>query len=149
MVAGGVLAYLVLIPAIKYFGGGWVTPLAPETTHLIKDMSVSQIQKGYILYIGAGAVAAGGIISLFRSLPTSWHGLKGGISDLRGGQSASSNVPRTDQDLSMKVVVGGVLVLIAMIMVLPQLHLQFNLLGAILIIAFVFLFLTVSSRLTG
>src|SRR5678815_3480598 len=51
MVAGGVLAYLVLIPAIKYFGGGWMTPLAPETTHLIKDMSVTQIQKGYILYI--------------------------------------------------------------------------------------------------
>src|SRR6266536_5989380 len=69
MVAGGVLAYLVLIPAIKYFGGGWMTPLAPATTHLIKDMTVTQIQKGYILYIGAGAVAAGGIISLFRSLP--------------------------------------------------------------------------------
>src|SRR6476619_49298 len=77
MVAGGVLAYLVLIPAIKYFGGGWMTPLAPETTHLIKDMTVTQIQKGYILYIGAGAVAAGGIISLFRSLPVIWSGLKG------------------------------------------------------------------------
>src|ERR1051326_7484287 len=81
MVAGGVLAYLVLIPAIKYFGGGWITPLAPETTHLIKDMSVSQIQKGYILYIGAGAVAAGGLISLFRSLPVIWSGLKGGLAD--------------------------------------------------------------------
>jgi OPT oligopeptide transporter protein len=86
---------------------------------------------------------------LFRSLPTIWHGLKGGLSDLRGGQAASANLPRTDQDLSMKVVVGGVLVLIAMIMILPQLHLQFNLLGAILIIAFGFLFVTVSSRLTG
>ncbi|HUS10252.1 MAG TPA: OPT/YSL family transporter, partial [Pyrinomonadaceae bacterium] len=51
MFGGGVLAYLVLIPAIKYFGGGWMTPLAPETTHLIKDMTVTQIQKGYILYI--------------------------------------------------------------------------------------------------
>jgi len=45
----------MLIPAIKYFGSGWMTPLAPETTHLIKDMTVTQIQKGYILYIGAGA----------------------------------------------------------------------------------------------
>src|SRR5919206_654418 len=62
MVAGGVLSYLVLIPAIKYFGSGWLTPLAPETAKLIKDMSVSDIQKAYILYIGAGAVAAGGII---------------------------------------------------------------------------------------
>ena len=112
-------------------------------------MSPDDIRGAYVLYIGAGAVAAGGIISLFRSLPTIWHGLKGGIADFRGGQAASSNLPRTDQDLSMKIVVGGILALIAMIMILPQLHLQFNLLGAILIIAFGFLFVTVSSRLTG
>jgi len=150
MVAGGVLAYLVLIPAIKYFGGGWVTPLAPETTHLIKDMTVTQIQKGYILYIGAGAVAAGGIISLFRSLPVIWSGLKGGLADLRrSGAGSSDNVPRTDQDLSMKFVLGGIIALMAVIMIVPQLNLRFNLLGAILIIAFGFLFVTVSSRLTG
>src|SRR5437868_6866893 len=76
MAAGGVLSYLVLIPAIKFFGSGLVAPLAPETAHLIKDMSVSQIQKAYVLYIGAGAVAAGGIISLIRSLPVIWSGLK-------------------------------------------------------------------------
>jgi len=150
MVAGGVLAYLVLIPAIKYFGGGWMTPLAPETTHLIKDMSVSQIQKGYILYIGAGAVAAGGIISLFRSLPVIWSGLKGGLADLRrSGPGGSENAPRTDQDLSMKFVLGGIIALLVVIMIVPQLNLRFNLLGAILIIAFGFLFVTVSSRLTG
>ena len=150
MVAGGVLAYLVLIPAIKYFGGGWVTPLAPETTHLIKDMSVSQIQKGYILYIGAGAVAAGGIISLFRSLPTIWSGLKGGLADLRrSGAGSSDNAPRTDQDLSMKFVLAGIILLMVVIMIVPQLNLRFNILGAFLIIAFGFLFVTVSSRLTG
>jgi putative OPT family oligopeptide transporter len=148
MCAGGVLAYLVLIPAIKFFGEGMTTALPPGTVP-ISEMEPDAIRGAYVLYIGAGAVAAGGIISLFRSLPTIWHGLKGGLSDLRGGQAASANVPRTDQDLSMKVVVGGVLVLIAMIMILPQLHLQFNLLGAILIIAFGFLFVTVSSRLTG
>jgi putative OPT family oligopeptide transporter len=150
MVAGGVLAYLVLIPAIKYFGGGWMTPLAPETTHLIKDMTVTQIQKGYILYIGAGAVAAGGIISLFRSLPVIWSGLKGGLADLRrSGAGSSGNAPRTDQDLSMKFVLGGIILLIVVIMLVPQLNLRFNLLGAILIVAFGFLFVTVSSRLTG
>jgi len=150
MVAGGVLAYLVLIPAIKYFGGGWITPLAPETTHLIKDMSVSQIQKGYILYIGAGAVAAGGIISLFRSLPVIWSGLKGGLADLRrSGTAANENAPRTDQDLSMKFVLGGIIALLVVIMIVPQLNLRFNILGALLIIAFGFLFVTVSSRLTG
>src|SRR5689334_8258936 len=150
MVAGGVLAYLVLIPAIKYFGGGWMTPLAPETTHLIKDMTVTQIQKGYILYIGAGAVAAGGIISLFRSLPVIWSGLKGGLADLRrSGAGSNDNAPRTDQDLSMKFVLGGIIALLLVIMLVPQLNLRFNILGALLIIAFGFLFVTVSSRLTG
>jgi len=148
MCAGGVLAYLVLIPAIKFFGEGMTTALPPGTVP-ISEMEPDAIRGAYVLYIGAGAVAAGGIISLFRSLPTIWHGLKGGLSDLRGGQAGSANVPRTDQDLSMKVVVGGVLALIAMIMILPQLHLQFNILGALLIIAFGFLFVTVSSRLTG
>ncbi len=150
MVGGGVLAYLVLIPMIKYFGGGWMTPLAPETTLLVRDMTISQIQRGYILYIGAGAVAAGGIISLFRSLPVIWSGLKGGLADLRrSGAGSSENAPRTDQDLSMKFVLGGIITLIVLIMLMPQLNLRFNILGAILIIAFGFLFVTVSSRLTG
>src|SRR6478752_3863741 len=99
MCAGGVLAYLVLIPAIKFFGDAMPTPVAPGTVP-IGEMSPSQIRGAYVLYIGAGAVAAGGIISLFRSLPTIWHGLKGGLADLRGGQSAVANAPRTDQDLS-------------------------------------------------
>ncbi len=149
MVGGGVLSYLVLIPAIKYFGSGWTTPLAPETTHLIKDMTVTQIQKGYILYIGAGAVAAGGIISLVRSLPVIWSGLKGGLADLRTTRSASNGAPRTDRDLSMKFVLGGIIVLMLAIMLAPQLNLRFNILGALLIVAFGFLFVTVSSRLTG
>src|SRR5438874_3925134 len=148
MCAGGVLAYLVLIPAIKFFGSGMTTPLAPGTVP-ISEMSPSQIRGAYILYIGAGAVAAGGIISLFRSLPTIWHGLKGGLADLRGGQKSTAGAPRTDQDMSMKVVMGGIIVLIALIMLFPQLNLRFNLIGAILIVAFGFLFVTVSSRLTG
>lgn len=148
MCAGGVLAYLVLIPAIKFFGEGMTTAVAPGTVP-IGEMGPDDIRGAYVLYIGAGAVAAGGIISLFRSLPTIWHGLKGGLSDLRGGQAAAASMPRTDQDLSMKIVVGGILALIAMIVILPQLHLQFNILGALLIVAFGFLFVTVSSRLTG
>ena len=147
MVAGGVLSYLVLIPAIKYFGAGLATPLPPETANLIRDMSVSQIQKAYILYIGAGAVAAGGIISLFRSLPIIWHGLKGGLADLRGRQGAGENAPRTDRDLPMKFVIGGIIFLVVTIMFFRALNM--NLLGALLIIAFGFLFVTVSSRLTG
>src|SRR6266568_8007920 len=149
MDAGGVLSYLVLIPAIKYFGAGWATPLAPETAHLIKDMSVAQIQKAYVLYIGAGAVAAGGIISLIRSLPVIWGGLKGGLADLRRTRAAAAGAPRTDQDLSMKFVLGGIILLLLAIMLAPQLSLRWNLLGALLIVAFGFLFVTVSSRLSG
>lgn len=152
MCAGGVLAYLVLIPAIAYFGGESLVPIPPGTDP-IRGMGPNDIRSNYILYIGAGAVAAGGIISLFRSLPTIWHGLKGGLSDLRGGQAASAQVPRTDQDISMKFVLAGIVALIAMIMAFPQLGLQQNILvaflGAIMIIAFGFLFVTVSSRLTG
>jgi putative OPT family oligopeptide transporter len=148
MCAGGVLAYLVLIPLIKFFGEGMTTVLPPGNKP-ISQMSPGDIRSAYILYIGAGAVAAGGIISLMRSLPTIWHGLKGGISDFRAGQAATSGAPRTDQDMSMKVVVGGIILLLALIMIFPQLHLQWNLLGALLIVAFGFLFVTVSSRLTG
>jgi len=149
MMGGGVLSYLVLIPAIKYFGSLVAGPVAPETGHAIAEMSVDQIQHGYILYIGAGAVAAGGIISLIRSLPLIWHGLKGGLADLRDARAEKATAARTDQDLSMKWVIGGIILLLVLIMLAPQLNLRFNLLGALLIVGIGFLFTTVSSRLTG
>ena len=147
MVGGGVLAYLVLIPAIQFFGGALTEPLAPGTTP-IKDMSPDEIRGAYILYIGAGSVAAAGIISLFRSLPTIWSSIRSGISDLRGSQTASgNNVPRTEQDIGIKWVVVGIVAL--MVMILAFRSLQMNLLGAVMIVLFGFLFVTVSSRLTG
>ncbi len=149
MMGGGVLSYLVLIPAIKYFGSLVAGPISPETAHTIADMSVDQIQHGYILYIGAGAVAAGGIISLVRSLPLIWHGIKGGLADLRDARAEKATAARTDQDLSMKWVIGGIILLLVLIMLAPQLNLRFNLLGALLIVGIGFLFTTVSSRLTG
>src|SRR5918995_1099283 len=91
MFGGGVLSYLVLIPMIKYFGEGLLGPLAPGTKP-ISQMAIegsNSIQSTYILYIGAGAVAAGGIISLVRSLPIIWSGLKGGLADFRGGSSTA------------------------------------------------------------
>ncbi|MGH9916011.1 MAG: OPT/YSL family transporter, partial [Pyrinomonadaceae bacterium] len=129
-------------------GSGLMTPLAPEQAHLIREMSVSQIQRAYILYIGAGAVAAGGIISLFKSLPTIWSGLKGGISDLRATVGTTTSLaPRTDRDISMKIVVGGIIAILLAILVFRTLHM--NLFGALLIVICGFLFVTVSSRLTG
>lgn len=147
MVGGGILAYLVLIPAIRFFGDGLSDPLAPGTVP-ISQMSPDEVRSAYVLYIGAGSVAAAGIISMIRSLPTIWAGLKGGISDLRGAQAAQSEkLPRTDQDLSMKWVIGGIVLLVVMIMAFRTL--QMNLLGALMIVLFGFLFVTVSSRLTG
>ena len=148
MCAGGVLSYLVLIPAIKFFGDSLTAPLSPGTMP-ISQMGPDDIREAYILYIGAGAVAAGGIISLFRSIPTIWHGLRGGLSDLFGQQTLRGRVARTDHDMSMRVVVIGCLAIIAIIMAVPQLHLRWNFLGAFLIVFFSFLFVTVSSRLTG
>jgi len=146
MVAGGVLNALVLIPLIKFFGEGLSAALAPGTQP-ISEMTPGQIRGKYVLYIGAGAVAAGGIISLLRSLPTILHGMRAGLSDFRKAAAAHAAVTRTERDLSMKFVGVGVLALIAAIFVAPAL--QMNLLGASLIVVFGFLFVTVSSRLTG
>src|SRR2546430_5970694 len=137
MCAGGVLAYLVLIPAIKFFGSGIAGALPPGKTP-ISQMSPNAIRGAYVLYIGAGAVAAGGIISLFRSLPTIWSGLKGGLADLRGGQAARAGFVRTDQDLSMKFVLGGIFVLLALIVFFLKLGLPSNILPLTLIVAFRF-----------
>jgi putative OPT family oligopeptide transporter len=148
MCSGGVLAYLVLIPAIKFFGESSAGIIAPGTTP-IAGMSPDDIREAYVLYIGAGAVAAGGIISMVRSLPLIWHGMKSGLADLRSMHGSVGKTPRTDQDLSMKFVIGGVIALLLVIMIAPQLHLQWNLLGALLIVVIGFLFVTVSSHLTG
>lgn len=145
MCAGGVLTYLVLIPLIKFFGEGLSAPLAPSAT-LIADMGPNQIRSDYVLYIGAGAVAAGGIIALIRSLPLIWHGLRGSFGDL-GALGGGSSLARTDADLPMKYVGFGIAGLVIAILLATPLHMNFA--GAIMIIAFGFLFVTVSSRLTG
>jgi putative OPT family oligopeptide transporter len=144
MCAGGVLAYLVLIPMIKFFGEGMIGPLAPGTMP-ISEMGPNQIRGAYVLYIGAGAVAAGGIISLVRSLPLIWHGMRASFGDV--GFAQGSLALRTDRDMPMKVVFIGLAVLIVVIMLAKPLHM--NLLGALMIIVFGFLFVAVSSRLTG
>ena len=150
MAAGGVLAYLVLIPAIHFFGSAAALPIAPGTTP-IGQMEPGAIRGAYILYIGAGAVALGGIISVFRALPMIWRGIHGGVADWRAGRAdagARGAVARTDQDLSPRFVAVGLVALMAAI-VLSHAYLNVGFLGALLILVFGFLFVTVSSRLTG
>ncbi|MCC7382735.1 MAG: oligopeptide transporter, OPT family [Deltaproteobacteria bacterium] len=147
MCAGGVLAYLLLIPLIKFFGEAAGDTILPPGTIPIRDMGPNQIRGAYVLYIGAGAVAAGGIVSLARSLPTIWHGLREGLRDFQAGAGRGASMRRVDRDLSMKLVLIGALALVGLIWLAPGLHM--NLLGALLIVVFGFLFVTVSSRLTG
>jgi len=147
MAAGGVLSYLVLIPLIHFFGSGMTAALAPGTVP-IGEMGPNQIRGAYILYIGAGAVAAGGLLSLLRSLPLIVRGIRAGISDFGSARGqARGRTPRTDTDLPMTFVALGCAALIIAILSARTLHM--NLLGAVLIVVFGFLFVTVSSRLTG
>ena len=164
MVAGGVLAYLVFVPAIAYFGDGLSQPLAPAVSKidqdtgkdvgLIKNMTVKQIRDNYIIYIGAGAVATGGIISMLQALPVIFGAVFSGLRDLTGNRAklhANGN-DRTERDMPMGVVVFGSLALVAAIAAAPSLGLGFSafgLMAAALIVLLGFLFVTVSSRLTG
>ncbi|MET0339862.1 MAG: oligopeptide transporter, OPT family [Polyangiales bacterium] len=147
MFAGGVLAYMVLVPLIKFFGDAIPGVLAPGTVP-ISTMGPGQIRSAYVLYIGAGAVTAGGLVSLVRSIPTIWAGLREGLKDARAASGGGPRTTlRTERDLPPKFVGIGIFVLLTVITLAPKLHM--NLLGALLIAVFGFLFVTVSSRLTG
>lgn len=148
MVAGGVLSSFVLTPAIALFGDQLQQPLFPGT-QLISKMSSYDIWKSYVLYIGAGAVAAGGIVSLVRSLPTIYHSFIAGFASIKASGTGEKKkvVLRTEKDISIKWVVFGILGLILALALTPMLHIGFF--GAILMMIFGFLFVTVSSRVTG
>jgi putative OPT family oligopeptide transporter len=180
MVAGGLLSWLVLCPTIAYFSRG--------AAHLGPEAMVGYISDHYIVYIGAGAVAAGGIISMIQAMPLILSSIVAGLRDLRSGGEESaeeagekgtvpicrngppgashkwglSPFPRTDRDLSIRFVLYGSLALVMLIWIflgadpqagggwsLAAVFNWVNLLAAVLIVLFGFLFVTVSSRLTG
>lgn len=147
--AGGVLSYLILIPAISFFGSGLEQPLLVHNGMLIRDMSPDQIRNAYVLYIGAGAVATGGLISLIRSMPTIIGAFQRSVATLRAsrGQGGAPQLLRTEQDLPITVVLVGSLLLVLAIWLAPPL--QVNFISAILIVIFGFFFVTVSARITG
>ncbi len=152
MVAGGVLAYLVISPMIVFFGGELTTPLAPGTK-LISAMKDGEIRNSYILYIGAGAVAAGGIFSMIKALPIIFGAIITSFRDLFASRDKSQGgVRRTDRDLPLPMILLGSIVLVIGLMAVPQLGLGFDtkgIAGAMMIVIFGFLFVTVASRLTG
>lgn len=145
MVAGSLLASLVLIPLIYTFGSQNPN-LFGFGTKPIADMSALEIYTYYVKQIGAGAVATGGIFSLIRALPAIRSALWNSAKGLMGGKSAEST-ERTDRDTPLPILLFGALGLVALIWLTPMFHMP--LLGAILILVFGFLFAVVSSRVTG
>src|SRR5215813_13660641 len=154
--AGGVFAWLVVMPAIKFFGGQLTHPLYPATK-LIADMSPRELWGTYIRPMGAGAVAAAGLITLIRTTPTIIAAIRAGAKDFGKGAAEAAGRQRTDRDLSMKVAMAGAgLMLIMMVLMLtfkpvPGAYTSSgaNVLAAIFVVVFGFLFVTVSSRITG
>jgi uncharacterized oligopeptide transporter (OPT) family protein len=148
MMAGGLLAFVVLVPLVHLFGDSMPVPMYPETQLRIAEMTAYQIRSAYVLYVGAGAVATGGFVALARSLPTIAAAFKAGIGNLKARRGESrAQIPRTERDLSMAVVIGGSLAIALVIWIAPIL--QINLASAVLIVLFGFFFVTVSSRITG
>lgn len=146
MFAGGIIGWFVLIPAIVTFGGDTILYPGTDTiANLYANGGASAIWSSYIRYIGAGAVAAGGIMSLIKSMPLIVTTFIDAIKGIKGGKG-NKNI-RTEQDLDMRFIGIGVLLLIIIIWLLPQIPV--TLLGAVLIVLFGFFFGAVSSRMVG
>ncbi len=152
MVAGGITTALLIVPTIAYFGDGLPGPLAPIELKRIAEMEPGQLASTYGRYIGAGAVATGGILSMLNALPLIISSITGSFKDLGSGkQSLTGGVPRTERDLPPSVVFLGSLGLVLVIAASYLIPTTFmgRLLGAVMVLLFGFLFVTVSSRITG
>jgi len=155
MVAGGLLSALIIIPAINLWGAGLTAPVYPETEVLIRDMAAGEIWHRYGRYIGAGAVATGGIITLIRSIPTMIKSFKIGLSKISVRAGAVAEVfDRTDVDLGYKTILVILLAVLAMLTFVPGIlgyldSIVVRGLASILIAIFAFFFVTVSARIVG
>ncbi len=144
MFAGGILSWLVLIPTIALFGGDTVI-FGRAVSAVYAEGGASGIWATYVRYIGAGALAAGGIISLIKSLPLIVSTFGGAMRGLKSGGAASAE--RTDKDLNLVTVLSAIALLTLAIWLIPAIPV--SLLGAVIIVVFGFFFATVSSRMVG
>lgn len=155
MVGGGLLSWLVIIPAIAIWGADRTVPLFPETTQLIRNMAPSALWTRYVRYIGAGAVATAGFITLIRSIPTMVQSFQIGAKHLRERLADNAiALPRTGLDLPLRVVGIGAAAIALGMAVVPHVFgpidsFGMRLTGAILVVIFAFFFVTVSSRIVG
>ncbi|MBC1937344.1 oligopeptide transporter, OPT family [Listeria grandensis] len=147
MVAGGLMASLVLIPSIAFFGAGSSDVIFPASEAL-KNLDASMIWDNYIRYIGAGAVAAGGLITLAKTMPAIVQTLRSTMVGLNKNKGQKMlEIERTDKDIPMKWVLIGITVLIVIIAFDPFTNV--GIIGALAIAIFGFLFVTVASRIVG
>ena len=148
MFAGGLLGWFVLIPAIVTFGTDIVMyPASVSVAELYAEGGASAIWASYIKYIGAGAVAAAGIISLIKTFPTIVKAFTGSMKGISKRAKGKSSVDRTSQDLDMRFVLVSIAVLIILIWILPAIPV--TIFGALLVVFFGFFFSAVSSRMVG
>lgn len=146
MFAGGLVSWLVLIPMIVLFGSSiTMYPGTVSVGEIFADSGASGIWSTYIRYIGAGALAAGGVISLIKSLPLIVRTFRDAIKGMSG--SKNQNPARTAQDLNIKMVLISILLLTLAVWLIPAIPI--SLLGAIIVVIFGFFFATVSSRMVG
>jgi putative OPT family oligopeptide transporter len=159
--AGGVFSWLLMMPAIKFFGSLVPTPIYPSPVP-IAQMTSDQLWNYYIRYIGAGAVAAAGLITLMKTMPTIVAALRAGASEMRKKDGAGTGAvgvagSRIDRDLPMTLVLGGAAVIVLLLWALLTFKpvpgaptgAATNIVAGILVVIFGFLFVTVSSRICG
>ena len=147
MFAGGTLSWFVLMPMIALFGGDAVIfPASVSVSELLATSGPSALWSNYIKYIGAGAVATGGIISLIKSLPLIVRTFKQALGSMKKNAGSGKQL-RTEQDLPFPLLIGVILVIAVLIWILPIFPV--NLVGALIIVVFGFFFATVSSRMVG
>ena len=159
MVGGGLLSSIIIIPSIAYWGDAFTAPVFPEVENLIRDMSPSQLWTRYIRYIGAGAVATAGIITLIRSVPVMVNSFRIGASELShrldsGSENGATQTVRTERDLPLKFVGVGLLVVAMVLAFVPQVFGDVGgavtrIAAALCVVVFSFLFVTVASRIVG
>ncbi|UCE59950.1 MAG: oligopeptide transporter, OPT family [Phycisphaerales bacterium] len=155
MVGGGLLSSLVIIPAIAVWGTDRSEPFYPETALTIAQMSTGDLWHRYVRYIGAGAVATAGLLTLLRSIPTMIESFSMGARQLTG-RFGEDSLPaeRTQRDLSINFVAGGVLLIVFLMAAVPHVFgtietLTVRMVAAVLVVVFAFFFVTVASRIVG
>jgi putative OPT family oligopeptide transporter len=154
MVGGGLLSWLVIIPLIDVWGAALTAPVFPETQQLISEMSPSRIWTRYVRYIGAGAVATAGIITLVRSLPVMVESFRIGAGELKGRIGGGGQVARTASDLPLRYVGIGVSIIVVALALIPYGFESLGTVGArfvaaICVAVFAFFFVTVAARIVG